>query len=567
RTPKKIDIVIIPPWWGSTWAYFLYFLLVFGISYLVFRLIYRRKLALEESKKWQHIEEMKSEFYTNITHEFRTPLTVILGMTEQVNDSLNKSIKKACSEPLKMITRNGRKLLDLVNQLLDMAKIEDGKYKINKTKGDMVWFLGFMVENFHSYAKSKDVELIFYPEFDKLIMDYDPKVMERIISNLLGNAIKFSNKGGKVIIHLNKIDVKNTSMLQIKIKDEGIGIEKSKLPFVFDRFYQIDTSGKNKNEGTGIGLSMVKNLVELMNGSISVKSVVDKGSTFNLILPITNIAKMSNDDLKYKVPFTVDDDNVIIDSGSDDKDLVLIVEDNKDIAKYISSSISDNYSVRYAENGQSGLELAINIIPDIIISDVMMPKMDGFEMCEKLKKDIRTSHIPVIMLTARVAEEDKLKGLKYGADAYLTKPFNIEELNIRLGQLIVLRKKLLDKNKDPNNWDKIKQSKSQSIEQEFLIEIKGKIHSNIDNTALNSQFLARSMRMSDTQLYRKLKALTGKSTAIFIRSIRLRRAKELLETTNLNISEIAYDTGFNDPAYFSRVFKEEYGMSPSELRE
>jgi len=212
------------------------------------------------------------------------------------------------------------------------------------------------------------------------------------------------------------------------------------------------------------------------------------------------------------------------------------------------------------------LELAINIIPDIIISDVMMPKMDGFEMCEKLKKDIRTSHIPVIMLTARVAEEDKLKGLKYGADAYLTKPFNIEELNIRLEQLILIRKKIREKYENPNIWDKIKQSKPVSIEQKFLFEIKEKINTNIDNTALNSQFLARSMRMSDTQLYRKLKALTGKSTALFIRSIRLRKAKELLETTDLNISEIAYDTGFNNPAYFSRVFKEEYGMSPMKLR-
>ncbi len=567
RKPKKIEIMISPPWWRSILAYLLYFLFLLGLGYFVMSLIYRRKLALEETKKWQHIEEMKSQFYTNITHEFRTPLTVILGMTEQVNSLLNISCRKTCIEPIKMIKRNGVKLLDLVNQLLDMAKIEDGKYQITNSKGDIVWFLGFMVENFHSYAQSKNIELIYYPEFDKLIMDFDPKVMERIISNLLGNAIKFSDKDGKIIIHLNKITVQKVSMLQIKVKDEGIGIEKSKLPFVFDRFYQADIKRNNRSEGTGIGLSMVKNLVELMNGSINVDSIVGKGSVFTLIFPITNIAPEEVEYYKKFDPLIENDKNIIVDSVSENKDLVLIVEDNKDIAKYISSSISDRYAIKYAENGDLGLKLAINIIPDIIISDVMMPVMDGYEMLEKLKKNIKTSHIPIIMLTARVAEEDKLKGLKCGADAYLTKPFNIEELNIRLEQLILLRKKLQEKYKDPVNWDKAKHSKSKSIEQEFLTRIKENINDNINNSFLNSEFLAKLMQMSNTQLYRKLKALTGKSTAIFIRYIRIQKAKELLETTDLNISEIAYDTGFNDPAYFSRVFKEEYGISPRNLRE
>ena len=562
----SVDIFIHPPLWATWYAYLIYFLVLVTIVYLFYRFYYKRKIAQTELKRITELEEMKSEFYTNITHEFRTPLTVILGMTEQINNSLNIPCKKVCIDPLKMIRRNSRKLLDLVNQLLDMAKIEDGKYQINNSKGDIVWFLGFMVENFHSYAQSKNIELIYYPEFDKLIMDFDLKVMERIISNLLGNAIKFSKTGGKVIVHLNKIKTNDNSLLQIKIKDEGIGIEKSKVPFIFDRFYQIDTRKKNRNEGTGIGLSMVKNLVDLMDGTIEVESKVDKGSTFILVFPITNIATVSVEDFKHNEPLIDEDESGKIESDSDDKDMVLIVEDNQDIAKYISSSISDKYSIRYANNGRSGLKLAINIVPDIIISDVMMPVMDGFEMLEKLKKDIRTSHIPIIMLTARVAEEDKLKGLKYGAEAYLTKPFNIEELNIRLEQLILLRKKLQEKFKDPINWNKIKRSRSKSIEQEFLVKIKENINDNINNSFLNSEFLAKLMRMSDTQLYRKLKALTGKSTAIFIRHIRLQKAKELLETTDLNISEIAYDTGFNDPAYFSRVFKEEYGVSPRRLR-
>ncbi len=566
RSPKKIDILVSPPWWSSIWAYLLYVLLLAGVSYMIFRLIYKRKLAFAESKKWQHIEEMKSEFYTNITHEFRSPLTVILGMTEQISSSLGIQCKKPCVMPLKAIKRNGRKLLNLVNQLLDMAKIEDGKYQINNTKGDIVWFLGFMVENFYSYAQSKNIKLIYYTEFDKLIMDFDSKVMERIMSNLLGNAIKFSDNGGKVIIHVNKIKKADNSMLQVKIKDEGIGIEKSAIPYIFDRYYQIDASRKNRNEGTGIGLSMVKNLIELMKGSISVKSKIGNGSTFTFVLPITKAAAISSGQFEQKSPLFETDDNIVIESYSDDKDIVLIVEDNKDIAKYISSSISDKYSVRYAGNGESGLQLAINIIPDLIISDVMMPKMDGFEMCENLKRNIKTSHIPVILLTARITEEDKLKGLTFGADAYLTKPFNTEELNIRIEQLILLRKKLQDKYKNPDNWNKYEKSKTNSIDHEFLIKVKEKINANIDNTYMNSQFLAKSMRMSDTQLYRKLKALTGKSTAIFIRTVRLKKAKELLETTALNISEIAYDTGFNDPAYFSRVFKEEYGITPGEVR-
>ncbi len=567
RKPKIIEIIISPPWWKTIWAYFFYFLILFGLSLLIFRLIYRRKLALEETKKWQHIEEMKSQFYTNITHEFRTPLTVILGMVEQVKSNYDLFGKKSVSDSLKMIKRNGIKLLDLVNQLLDMAKIEDGKYQIINSKGDIVWFLGFMVENFHSYAQSKNIQLIFYPEIEKLIMDFDPKAMERIFSNLLGNAIKFSNKGGKVIVHLVEININNKSMLQIKVKDEGIGIEKSKLPYVFDRFYQTDAGSERRNEGTGIGLSMVKNLVGLMNGNISIDSKIGKGSIFTLVFPITTVSLKSAEEFRQAEPLIVEDKNIITTSDNDDnKDLVLIVEDNRDIAKYISSSISDRYAIKYAENGDLGLNLAINTVPDIIISDVMMPVMNGYEMLEKLKKDIRTSHIPIVMLTSRVTKEDKLKGLKYGADAYLTKPFNVEELNVRLEQLILLRKNLQEKYKDPDNWVKVKRNRSKNIEQEFLSKIKEKINDNIDNTSLNPEFLAKLMQMSDTQLYRKLKALTDKSTAIFIRYVRIQKSKELLETTDLNISEIAYDIGFNDPAYFSRIFKDEYGLSPSEVR-
>jgi len=566
KAPKIIDIAIKPPWWKSFWAYFGYFLVLISFTYLFFRLTYRRKLALEESKKWQQIEEMKSEFYTNITHEFRTPLTVILGMADQLKDKL--SSQNIYTEPLKMIKRNGIKLLDLVNQLLDMAKIEDGKYQLNNTNGDIVWFIGFIVDNFHSYAASKEIELIFYSEVDILIIDFDSKAIERIISNLIANAIKFSYKNSKIIIHLNKINKDNNELLQIKIKDHGIGIEKSELPLIFNRFYiaKNTKSPNSKNTGTGIGLAMVKNMVEMMNGTITVKSIINKGSIFTIILPV-NINHNSADIKTIEVISDIaSDSNFSIDSDiqSKDKDLVLIVEDNKDIAKYISNCISDDYSVRYAENGKTGLELAKNIIPDIIISDVMMPMMDGYEMCELLKKDMKTSHIPVILLTARVSEKDKLTGLRHGADAYLMKPFNIEELNVRIEQLLLLRKKLQEKYKNPVNWDLIQKQDDQ--EQLFLQKIIKEIEKKLSKSSFKISDLVKSMAMSETQLYRKLKALTGKSPSIFVRFIRLQKAMHLLKTTNLNISEIAYDTGFSDPAYFSRVFKDRYGIAPSEVR-
>jgi DNA-binding response OmpR family regulator len=401
-----------------------------------------------------------------------------------------------------------------------------------------------------------------------------------IISNLLSNAIKFTPSGGKVIFHVNQSNETSSEKLILKIKDTGIGIPAKELPHIFDRFYQVDSSSTRPGEGTGIGLSLTKELVELMKGEIKVKSQPGEGCEFTVSLPITQNApkqetgfkdRSTTLEIKDRLDAEIPEVPVIQDSPEDmlsltvDYPLTLIVEDNWDVAKYIASCLGKEYKIHFAKDGQEGINKAFELIPDIIICDVMMPEKDGFEVCSSLKQDERTSHIPIIMLTAKATKEDKLKGLTSGADAYLSKPFDKKELLIRIEKMIELRRHLLEKYSSRKH--KLKSSLSKdNIEDVFLKKIISVIEKNIDDSHFGTLQLSFAINMSESQLYRKLKALTGKSTAIFIRTVRLHKARELLTTTSLNVSEIAYETGFSDPAWFSRVFKEEFGVSPNTFR-
>ena len=555
------------PWWETPWAYIAYLLILLFIVYNIYQVLLRRRISREKIEKLYELDNLKSRLYANITHEFRTPLTVIKGVTDEIIDSMTKEEQKRCADKLRMVGRNSDKLLYLVKQMLDMSKIENGKMKLNLIRDNIVSYLQYVLESFQSMADAKNIKLVFYRETDKIVMDYDEDKVFMIASNLLSNAIKFTDPNGKVIFHVKRESNGDGDQLMIKVQDSGIGINKEHLEHVFDRFYQVDNSSTRKGEGTGIGLALVKELVKLMNGKITVTSIPNEKTEFCVSIPITNKARLVESKPVNVEPQEPQPDTVDMTTTGENTDglpLCLIIEDNPDVAKYIISCLSGKYQVQWSPDGEKGIEAAIAAIPDIIISDVMMPGKDGFEVCEILKQDERTSHIPIVLLTAKATDKDRIEGLSLGADAYLTKPFNKAELHVRLEQLIKLRKQLQAKySKIEIGITKIEQPVG---EERFLKKVIQIISEDLDNPNLNPAMLCSQLNISESQLYRKLKAISGKNISLFIRGVRLSAAKNLIETTTVSISQIAYQCGFNDPAWFSRIFKKEFGTSPGKFR-
>jgi len=564
--PYKLQLTISPPWWKSVWAYLLYSFLLLSLIYTFYQFSLRRKLAYQENKRLIELDELKTKLFNNITHELRTPLTVIMGMTESIIDSMTKEQIKSFQTKFDILSKNNKKLLFLINQMLDLSKIESGNMQLNLVQDDIIPYIKVNLDSFHSLANNKNIDLTYYDEIENIFMDFDPEKITIIISNLISNAIKFTNEKGKIILHVNRVIHNDIPYLSLKIKDNGIGITKEDKKHVFDRFYQADTH--SLSDGTGIGLSLTKEVVELMNGRITVESTLQKGSEFIVEIPIRNKAEIVSVTPKSEKPAILTDDasttyqEVIF---NDDLPLILIVEDNSDVAHFIASCLDKDYNIIFAKDGQEGIDTTFKQIPDIVITDLMMPNVNGLELTKVLKEDERSSHIPIIILTARSLEKDRFKGLKQGADAYLTKPFNKNELIIRVEQLILLRKKL-QANYSSYVSNKSIAHKINDREAAFLKKVIAIIEEDISNLQLNAHSIAVNIAMSESQLYRKLKAISGKSTAVFIRSIRLIESKRLLETTDMNISEIAYDCGFNEPTWFSKSFKEEYGVSPSTFR-
>jgi len=520
------------------------------------------EIAKTQAEKKQEIDRIRSKFYTNITHEFRTPLTVIIGMTERIK---NHDIEQ------NLISRNSKNLLRLINQLLDLSKLESGHLKIKQIQGDIVTYLRYLTESFYSMAVERKVKLGFETTVSVLVMDYDADKLQHIVYNLLSNALKFTREGGTVSLHLSK---EEPSHLVLQVKDTGKGMSKDQLPYIFDRFYQVEDSSTRPEEGTGIGLALTKELIELMNGSISVESELGLGTTFKIRLPISNVAPLKELDVDefnvMETPTVNIPTEPAIEESTDVSDhqtlpKILLIEDNSDVAIYIKQLLSDVYKIDWAADGEKGIQQAIEDLPDLIISDVMMPKKDGYEVCRTLKTDERTSHIPIILLTAKALQSDKITGLKHGADAYLMKPFDKEELLIRLDKLHRLRQTLLEKYSQQDYTQHIATPKEPSLEDIFLQKVRDAIEPEIGNAHFSIPDLCKALYLSNIQLYRKLKALTGKTPSQFIRSYRLQKAKYLIQTSSLNISEIAYDLGFTDPAYFTRVFKKEFGVTPSQV--
>lgn len=568
---RSITVIVRQAWYKSWWAWYLYLTAFFGVVYLIYQYQVRQQLEKAETKRLKELDTLKTRLYTNITHEFRTPLTVIMGMTNNIQGH---------EEERKLIQRNSKNLLRLINQLLDLSKLDSGTLKMDKIQSDVIHYLQYLTESFYSMAEEKQIRLTFYSEVKELVMDYDATKIQHIVYNLLTNAIKFTMEGGKVILHVTKVKKNNTDWLQLKVSDTGIGISKENLPKVFDRFFQGDGSSTRQEAGTGIGLALTKELIEMMDGHIVVDSKLAQGTDFLILLPIrlekeTLILQSTELDFDSKIQVPREESAsrrvVPLDINTLHKNAeapsLLIIEDNRDVATYIEGLLKATYRIELAKNGQEGIDKAFAIVPDIIISDVMMPEKDGYEVCAALKNDERTSHIPIILLTAKATTEDRVEGLKEGADAYLTKPFEKEELFIRLEKLVAIRKTLQERySKNTFYTKEINATASTSLDDIFLQKLMKVVHPRINDAELSVADLCDAVHLSNTHVNRKLKALTGKTPSQFIREIRLQKALELLQTTDDTISEIAYQVGFNDPNYFSRSFSEEFGVSPKETR-
>jgi signal transduction histidine kinase/DNA-binding response OmpR family regulator len=566
--PRSLSITVLPPWHRTWPAYFLWAAIVLGSIYRLYRFQLTRRLAQAETRRLKELDTVKTRLYTNITHEFRTPLTVILGMADRVTDDP----KDWFSEGMRMIKRNGRRLLLLVNQMLDLARLESGSLAVNSIQADVVSYLRYIHESFHSFAEVNGISLHFRSAEEEVWMDYDPGKLLDIFSNLISNAVKFTPAGGQVHLQIETIRQDAGAALQVEVKDTGIGIAEKDLPNIFDRFYQVDDTSTRKGEGTGIGLALAKELVKLLGGRIDVVSQEGKGATFIVLLPITNQAAHAPSPVAEEIrsnvlPFIEKPDAPSkTPAANPDRPLLLIIEDNLDVIRYLSTLLEKDYQLITATDGQAGIDKALEYIPDIIISDVMMPEKDGFEVCNTLKQDERTSHIPIILLTAKADADSRLTGLRKGADDYLAKPFNKEELNVRMHNLIELRRKLQQRYGRLAAGQRPEESVEYQMEDQFLQKVRSAVEAQLTDPEFDIAELAKKVNMSRSQLFRKLKALTDKSPSLFVRSIRLQQARSLLISSDLNISQVAYEVGFNDPAFFSRTFQEEYGTSPSEFR-
>ena len=425
-------------------------------------------------------------------------------------------------------------------------------------------YLGYLVESYQSFSIGQKRTISIYCIPDQLEMDYDPNLIQRILENLISNSLKFTNVYGQIKVLATEKD----NSLCIKVIDNGKGISEDELPYIFDRFYQADDTMTRGSEGTGIGLSLVKEIVHLLEGHIEAESIIDEGTTISITLPRRQEHRentISEDDLRSIIDHDLrlstsdlsesEGQSFIPALNNDDRPLLLIIEDNIDVINYLKSCLKDNYFYLFGRDGKIGVELALEHIPDIIISDLMMPEFDGFHVCETLKNDQRTSHIPIIILTAKATVEDRLAGLQKGADAYLSKPFNEDELLIRLEKLVQVSRALQNRLSDLE----LEEADEQSA---FLKKTKSIIHQNLDNDTFQVTNLCFELGMSRTQLHRKIKALTGFSTAQFMRKVKLKEAKHLLETSDLNVSEVAYRVGFRHHTNFTIAYKNEFGSLP-----
>jgi signal transduction histidine kinase/DNA-binding response OmpR family regulator/ligand-binding sensor domain-containing protein len=618
---------VLPPWYLTWWAFMLYAASAVLLVYLVVKwrswrlvlekqrleqVIEKRTLQInqanarlkdqnlqleEQSEKLKEMDKLKSRFFANISHEFRTPLTLITGPLDKIrSDCRDKGLK----EQINVVNRNARRLLKLINQLLDLSKFESGKMKLQANQIDLVPFLRSILEPFEVAVSQYRVNLVFHTDRESIPLYVDPEKLEKIMANLLSNAVKFTPPGGSITVSAAVIPgtpgetetpAASEGHVTLSVKDTGVGIPHDQLPHIFDRFYQADTVVEHYHEGSGIGLALVKELVELHHGEIMVRSKEkgeDSGTEFILRFPLgkehlkreemvenhTRHKSLEEKEIpeaslleleaieasEHEEDMETEEEKV---GEVPDKDIVLVVEDNADLRYYIRTSLEPDYTVAEAKDGREGIEKARSIIPDLIISDIMMPEKDGYELCRDIKSDISTSHIPVILLTARSSEEDMVRGLETGADDYITKPFNPRLLRARIKNLIDLRRQL----QVSINRDMLLQPSRMSlsrIDHEFLNDLKDVIEKNLSDPDFNVEDLSKRLYMSRATVYRKVLALSGETPTDFIRTCRLRRAAQLLKSQYGSVTEVAFEVGFTSRAYFTKCFKEKFHKLPSE---
>ncbi len=527
------------------------------------------EITLNELKlaqaKLQELDQLKSQFFANISHEFRTPLTLILGQAESL---MSSNIDAKGKGKLQIINRNARKLLELINQLLDLSKLEAGSMELRSEQSNLVSFLKSLFYSFESLSDFKKITLKFNSESENIPVVFDTDKMEKVFYNLMSNSLKFTNENGEIIVTVKLL---NDSKVEIRFRDTGKGISKENISHIFDRFYQVEGSNIREFEGTGIGLSLAKQLIELHKGNIKVESEVNSWTEFTIELPLGNIDKQLKEnpeqhltDINAEVLTVteINEENPEKENNqTKNSEIVLIVEDNLDVRSYIREQIENEYTILEAANGEEGIAKAQSEIPDLIITDVMMPKMDGYQFSLNIKKDEKTSHIPIIMLTAKAALDDKIEGLETGVDAYITKPFSAKELVVRVRNLINQRKQLREKFRQATV---IKPSEvtNVSVDQKFLENVIDTIELNIGNENFALETLAEEVNMSVSQLNRKLNALIEQPPGHLIRSLRLQRSADLLKQNAGNVAEICYKVGFGDQANFSKAFKKQFGCSP-----
>ncbi len=555
---REIQIHVLPPPWLSWWAYTLYILLATGIIILFWRSYKSRLLKQQEVEfnrrealRLKEVDDMKTRFFSNITHEFRTPLTLILSPLEkQLRD---KKYPKEVQKILESNYRHGSHLLKLVNELLDISKLESGFMQSHQSTGQLAVFLKAIIEDFIELASQKEVDLSLEIKNIEGYHQFDKGHLEKIVRNLLSNALKFTSQNGSVRLVAEVVENRE---LILEVHDTGIGIPEEQLSKLFDRFYQVDDTATRAFEGTGIGLSLVKELTDLMGGSITVRSTLGEGSVFRVELPISMV--LTSGELAIET-------EKMVTETLEGAPIILVVEDNAELRSFIVESLAESAEVIAANNGKEGWNLILDRMPNIVVSDVMMPEMDGYELCQKTKSDARTSHIPFILLTAKSAQESKEKGLEAGADDYLTKPFHMYELELRIQNAFRQQNNLREfLRKDYLALDT--KAKNPQTKDAFLLQLDNLLTYNLTNETVGVDWLASEMSMSQSTLNRKLKALLGFSAVEFIRQTRLQKAIVLLASGH-PISEVAYQVGFESPSYFSQCFKEVYHLTPTEYQQ
>ncbi|MCB4807068.1 response regulator [Tamlana sp. 62-3] len=594
QEPLQLHVKILPPWWKTNWAIMGYITLIILSFYLLNRLtqsrIKEKELIKNERLKRQQQDELnkkKIQFFTNISHEFRTPLTLIMNPLKAIIHDTKLNLPEHVKHKHAIINKNTDRLYRLINELMDFRKLEFNKIKVKARKIKLIDFTKNIVGYFEEETKSKNIIISVDADNPDICVWADLEMLEKIIFNLLSNAVKITPSGGVINIDLLATeqpyllplvtDKTTVNAVEIIISDSGPGLEKEEVNKIFDRFYQVERQTKSYIGGTGIGLEVVQSFVKLHKGKIKVSSEIGVGTSFKILFPAGNShfnndqivldetsEYLKKDEFSYVPSVNIQED--IDEIESENKiHTVLIVEDNTELRDYLKLELSSQHKVLVAANGKEGIKIAKEAFPDVIITDVVMPEIDGLEFCKQLKSDLSTSHIPILMLTAKAKIDDRIEGIETGADAYMVKPFNIRLLKLRLSQLITSRQLIFNKyfsviSELPKNTN------TPPIDKEFIEKVLNHINENISDPNLNVEALATHLSLSRSQFYRKIKALTNQTATEFLRNIRLQKAKQILELGETNISKVCYATGFSSHSYFTKCFKNHFGVLPTEIK-